>query len=522
MIRGAQPGEAAHRPVEDATPSMSAISRRDFGEGEARALLLRAGFGGTPGEIRALAAMDPRDAVDHVMGEEGDPPPAAAVSARERFGSIIREPTRAERMAYRIALRNGDDETIQRFQLERQRQRRMDRRQLREFQRWWLSRMVGAPAPLPEKITLLWHGHFASSHRKVRNTHHMALQQDLFRREALGSFAALLRGIVRDPATLAYLDNHRSTQRAPNENLARELMELFSLGAGRYRERDIKEGARALTGHTFEGDEFVFREQWHDGGVKEILGRRGRFDGDDFVEIILAQRRCAEFLAATLYGWFVAPLPDDVGEAPVNQRSVILSLTRTALANRYDLRATVRRLLLSEHFYDPAFRGTKIKSPAELTVGLLRSLGAPAARPGVLVGSMDRMGQTPLLPPNVAGWPQGRGWINTTTMLARQNLPALALTGAGRRGDIDRLGRGGMFDPSGLVAELGLGDGSTASETAWALARHMLGVWAEAERNPLIGARVGAAIDAARGAEGSERALRMILTLAATPEYQLC
>lgn len=519
MIRSAQPGEAARRPVRDATPSMSAISRRDFGEAEARHLLLRAGFGGTPKEIRALAAMDPRDAVERVMGE---PDAASAVSASERFGSIIREPTREQRMAYRRALREGDDETIQRFQLERQRQRRMDRRQLGEFQRWWVSRMVDAPAPLPEKMTLLWHGHFASSQRKVRNTHHMALQQDLFRREALGSFAALLRGIVRDPATLAYLDNHRSTKRAPNENLARELMELFSLGAGRYRERDIKEGARALTGYTFEGDAFVFREAWHDRGIKTILGRDGNFDGDDFVEIILAQRRCAEFQAATLYGWFVAPLPEDVGDAPVNQRSVILSLTRTVVANRYDLRATVRRLLLSEHFYDEAFRGTKIKSPAELTAGLLRSLGAPAARPGALVGSMDRMGQTPLLPPNVAGWPVGRGWINTTTMLARQNLPALALTRAGRRRDIDRLGRGGSFDPTGLVAELGLGEGSTASETAWALARHMLGAWAESDRNPLIGARVGAAIEAARGAEGRERALRMILTLAAAPEYQLC
>jgi len=502
----------------DATLSTSAISPVDFGEGEARHLLWRAGFGGTPEQVRVLAAMGPEAAVDLLLGEPGA---TKEVSAADRFdGSIIRAPTRAERLAYRQALQAGDEDTVARFRRERQRQQRADREQLRGLQRWWLGRMIESPSPLAEKLTLLWHGHFATSHRKIENSYHLALQQDLFRREAVGNFGRLLFGIIRDPAMLAYLDNQRSNARSPNENLARELMELFSLGRGRYSERDIKDGARALTGYSFEGNGFVFRPGAHDDGPKRILGREGRLDGDGFVEAILAQRRCAEFIAATLYSFFVAPLPEDLRQAPRNQRSVVLTLTRTLLRDRYDLRPTLRRLLLSEHFYDPALRGGKIKSPAELTAGLCRELGAPARDVGAMVEAMGLMGQRLFLPPNVAGWPGGRAWINTTTLLTRQNLPAFMLTG--RRPGENAAPPAQWFDASALLADLGLDADAPARDMAGALAGHLYGVWGDPARNPLIDQRIDAAAAGASGAPAEERAVRVIIALTAAPEFQLC
>ncbi|MFG0274309.1 MAG: DUF1800 family protein [Phycisphaerales bacterium] len=509
---------ADQRRIEDATVSMSAISPVDFGEAEARHLLWRAGFGGTPSQIRALAAMGPDDAVDLLLGHERALP---AVRADERFdGSIVRRLTDRERNEVRRAQQAGDEDTLARFRLERQRQQRADREQLRELQAWWLGRMIEDAQPLHEKMTLFWHGHFATSYRKIENSYHLAMQNDLFRREATGNFGRLLFGIIRDPAMLAYLDNQRSSARAPNENLAREIMELFSLGRGHYSERDIREGARALTGYSFEGNEFVFLPNAHDDGRKTILGRSGDLDGDGFVEAILAQRRCAEFVVARLYAFFVSGLPDDLRTAPRNQRSVILSLTRTMLAERYEVRPVLRRLFLSEHFYDPALRGGQIKSPAAWTVGLCRELAAPARDTGGLVEAMGLMGQRLLLPPNVAGWPGGRAWINASTLLTRQNLPVFLLTGR-RPGD----GAGDvpdLYDAAPLLDDLGVARDASAREMATALAGHLYGVWADGARNSLIGERIDAAVEAAAGARGNERAVRIILALSAAPEHQLC
>lgn len=506
------------RRIEDATVSMSAISPVDFGEPEARHLLWRAGFGGTPAQVRALASMGPEAAVDLLLGPEGDLPDA---SAGDRFdGDIVREPSEQERIAIRRAQQAGDEDALARFRLERQRQQRADREQLRELQAWWLGRMIEDARPLREKMTLFWHGHFATSYRKIENSYHLALQNDLFRREATGNFGRLLFGVIRDPAMLAYLDNQRSSARAPNENLAREIMELFSLGRGHYSERDIKEGARALTGYSYEGNAFVFRAGAHDDGRKTILGRSGDLDGDGFVEAILAQRRCAEFIVARLYAFFVAGLPDDLRTAPPNQRSVILSLTRSMLAGRYAVRPVLRRLFLSEHFYDGALRGAKIKSPAEWTAGLCRELAAPARDVGGLVEAMGLMGQRLLLPPNVAGWPGGRAWINASTLLTRQNLPVFLLTGR-RPGDGDAPVRD-LYDAAPLLDALGVAPDAPARTMAAALAAHLYGVWADESRNPLIGGRIDAAAEAAAGATGDERAVRIILALAAAPEHQLC
>src|SRR5690606_20773973 len=213
------------------------------------------------------------------------------------------------RRAIAEARRNRDEDALARIQARRQETERTDRRQFREMQRWWLKRMIESPRPLEEKMTLFWHGHFATSYRTIENSYHMYLQNQLLRANALGNYGELLYLIIRDPAMLAYLDNNNSRAGRPNENLARELMELFSLGVGAYSEQDIKEGARALTGYTFRDDEFYFDAGNHDDNPKTTVGRRGRLDGGGFVTAILGQRACSRFMCRKLYRYFVADIP---------------------------------------------------------------------------------------------------------------------------------------------------------------------------------------------------------------------
>ncbi|MEO1512234.1 MAG: DUF1800 family protein, partial [Planctomycetota bacterium] len=224
------------------------IRDEDFGYDQARHLLLRAGFGGTPQQIRTLAGWGVERAVDHLLEVERIPYEATPDQSFDR--DIVRPFSDAERRAYRQAQRRGDEDTLARLRLTRQQMQRQDRRQIGAVQRWWLERMIETPRPLEEKMTLFWHGHFATSYRKVEDSFHMFQQNELFRAHALGNFGDLLFRIIRDPAMIRYLDNQASSAQSPNENLARELMELFSLGEGNYSERDIKEGARALTGYT--------------------------------------------------------------------------------------------------------------------------------------------------------------------------------------------------------------------------------------------------------------------------------
>lgn len=403
--------------------SLDPIARSRFGVTEARRLLGRAAFGGTPDEIGGLVEMGPVAAVDHVLGFPVDPDDADAPA---RPG-VIREPTDAERRAARRARSARDEEALAQIRTQRQAMQRADRRQLAELQAWWLTRMISTAHPAREKLVLFWHGHFATSYRGQQNAYHLLLQNRLFRRLALGPFDRLLRSVIRDPALLAYLNNNVSHRRKPNENLARELLELFTLGEGNYTERDIKDGARALTGYTFRGDEFVFREDWHDGDTKAILGVRGSLDGDGFVSAILRQRQCARHIAQRLYRFYVADIAESFDEAPPWARPVIDGMADRIRRARYDLRPALRDLFLSEHFYEPRLEGSRIKSPAELIVGAARSLGVRPERPAALVRLMARMGQHLFLPPSVAGWDGGRAWINTATLVLRQNAAAFLM-----------------------------------------------------------------------------------------------
>lgn len=279
---------------------------------------------------------------------------------------------------------------------------------------WWLHRMRHTPAPLTEKTLLFWHGHFATSAAKVREPELMFQQHQLLRKHALGSFPAMVRGIARDPAMLLYLDSATNRKNHPNENFAREVMELFCLGLGNYTEKDIQELARCFTGWEIQYREFKFHSFQHDYGSKTVLGKSGNFDGDDGLSIILDQPATAEFICEKLIRYFVTESEDLPSE-------FISALAKQFRDEMLNIAPVVRTILTSRLFYSDAAIGSKIRSPVELGIGLLSALDA-TANMRQLANQLRELGQMPFYPPNVKGWPGSRTWIDTSTLLGRANL----------------------------------------------------------------------------------------------------
>jgi uncharacterized protein (DUF1800 family) len=271
------------------------------------------------------------------------------------------------------------------------------------------------PSPLTEKMTLFWHNHFVSSQQKVRSPQLMYRQNVLLRRHAVGNFGALLHAISRDPAMVIYLDSASNRKGQPNENFAREVMELFTVGEGHYTERDVKEAARAFTGWGIDPDtgQFVFRRRAHDDGVKTVLGRTGDLDGDAVLDILLSKPQTAELIVSKLWREFVSPEPD-----PGEVRRIAGILRESG----YEIRPALRALLTTDAFYAPGNRAALIKSPVELVVGTLRQFSFTTGEPLPFVLGVAVLGQNLFSPPNVKGWPGGEMWINSTTLLARKAL----------------------------------------------------------------------------------------------------
>lgn len=483
------------------------ISRNRFGYGQARHLLLRAGFGGTHEQIRALEQIGPEGAVDHLVDYESQP--IDDLPAFDADADLIKPPTPDERRMRRTARREKDEAALRKIQKMRQQSRRTDRQQFQQMQQWWLKRMIDTPRPLEEKLTLFWHGHFATTYRDCRDSYLMYQQNRMFRKLAGDSFAKLTRGIIHDPAMLVFLNNDRNVKRKPNENLARELMELFTIGEGQYGEQDIHEGARALTGYSRNDNDFLFRRRVHDTATKRLFGQTGSFDGDDFVNILLTRRACSEFICYKLYRFFVSDLP---GGITPQAKQFIVALAEHMRRKKYALKPVLKKLLLSQHFYDGANVAGRIRSPVELTVSTIRTLNTPRRQMNVLLHAMRLMGQELFNPPNVAGWPGGRTWINTATLYVRQNVPMYLLTGrhpmhGGGRARAD-------FDAAALMKGM---DGDTAE----AAVDHLLNLLVAAEVQPQ---RRQQLIDFVqkRGEVRKESLTDLLCLIAAMPEYQLC
>jgi hypothetical protein len=367
-------------------------------------LLNRAGFGGRPEDIaRALDWGLPRT-VDYLVDYEAVPDPFEPPDLPEGNEGAIRAMkgiSADQRRAMQDEFRRENTQAVGRLR------------------GWWISRMLHTKRPLQEKMTLFWHGHFTSSIEDVRLARHMYTQNQLLRQNCLGNFKQLVLDISRDPAMLRYLDNNTNRKGRPNENYARELLELFTMGIDNYTEEDIKEAARAFTGWTFRGDEFVFNRAQHDDGEKTFLGETGRFDGTDIIDIIFRQPVTARWICRRLVEFFAYENPEP---------ELIEAMAELLRRNNYEIRPLMRALLQSEAFYSARAYRTQIKSPAHLIVGSVRYLEVRTSETS-LAAAMRLLGQELFNPPTVKGWDGGETWINTTTLFLRYNLSRFLVMG---------------------------------------------------------------------------------------------
>ncbi len=361
----------------------------------ARHLLNRTGFDAHPARIEATALQSRRDAVESILAGTLT---AARTPAPAWIGEFI-SPQRVRNLS------DADRKQFQRQQVER----------AFELKNWWVTEMLTTASPFTERMTLFWHNHFTSSLQKVRSGTLVYRQNVLLRRHALGNFAQLLKAVSKDPAMLVYLDSATNRRGQPNENFAREVMELFTLGEGSYTEQDIREAARAFTGWSIDpgSGDFLMRPMAHDPGVKTVLGKSGEFNGDDVLGILLARPETAEFVVAKLWKEFVSPQPDP-GEV-----KRIAALFR---GSGYDIKTALRALFASDAFFAAQNHGALIKSPVDLVIGTMRQFNVGYSDPLPLTFLLRTLGQDLFSPPNVKGWPGGDAWINSTTLLARRQF----------------------------------------------------------------------------------------------------
>ncbi len=465
-------------------------------------LLNRAGFGGRPDEVDRVLRLSPEAAVEELLDYDRIPeefPPPDFSTVRALFAEVARL----------RAARAPEAERRQAFQAAQ----RANLQKLQELRVWWLQRMIQTRRPLQEKMVLFWHGYLTSGYPDARIAEFLYVQNELFRRMALGNFKALILAICRDPAMLQYLDNDSNRKGKPNENFARELLELFTMGIGHYTEEDVKEAARAFTGWTHRGflPEFVFNPAWHDDGPKTFLGRTGAFDGGDIVDIVFEHPAAARRLPTRLFEYFAYLQPE---------ASLVDEMATLFRRSGFEVRPLVQAILTSQAFYAPRAMRAQVKSPAQLVVGTARLLEVDPSRAPQLLRAMDLMGQTLFAPPNVGGWPQGERWITTATILQRYNFSALVLTGgapgvARRQRDLPPV-------PPGAVR---LVDGArTAGEVVDRLVTALVGALDAGRRAALVRALGASAPQEpfdARSPEGAVRLRSALHLLMSSADYQL-
>lgn len=346
----------------------------------------RAGLGGNLTAIQKSVALGPNQAVEHLL--DGDTTAADGTTAADY-----------ETFFDRVEARLGPDGP------------------LRRIQGLWLQRMVNTPRPALEWLTVFWHNHFATSDLKVKNTGQMVRQIATLRHHAMGPFRELLDDVAKDPAMLIWLDAAANRRSRPNENFAREVMELFTLGRGNYTEKDIQEAARAYTGWFVVRDQFSYLAQQHDTGEKQVLGKTGPFGGEEIHGILVEQPACGKFIVRKLMRHYVS-------ETDTFDDALIEPLAETFQTSGGSIKTVLHKILSSKLFHDPDCRRRRVKSPVEFMVGTCRMLDIadPMPPPELLAAAGVAMGQGLYTPPSVAGWEGGAAWIDTTRLVARTNF----------------------------------------------------------------------------------------------------
>ena len=412
---------------------------------KARHLLVRAGFGGTPQEVAKLHKMGLYKAVDFLVEYYRQPQPAPTFDPTPIPAS--------DPLEGKMKMRGFGNRAVGFDRAD------VNANQLVQMRRWWLQRLVESPRPLQEKLALFWHGHFAAQNSVVANSYTMFRQLQFFREHAAGNFGALLYGLVHDPAMIRYLDNNKNAKGKPNENLAREILELFSMGVDQgYTEHDIIEAARALTGYNYDHATGTYRfiNSAHDPTNKTIFGKTGPWTGDDLVRLILERPETSRFIARKLFEYLAYSDPE---------KAVVDSLAAVLVERQYALDPMLKNLFLSEEFYSPRAVGNVIKDPVALMIGLMRDLGAkpkiakwsietprskndgsglaitkPVTTYEALDLALQQMGMQLLEPPDVKGWRYGRSWISSQRLFIRYNAVASVIDAVADEGvDVVRL-----------------------------------------------------------------------------------
>jgi uncharacterized protein (DUF1800 family) len=374
-------------------------------------LMNRAGFGGSPADIENLRAMGLAKAVswfvDYAKIHDDTPAPDWAFPDPDLI--VKREEIQ----------KAADPETRRMLQ---QQQSQEERTQMADLRYWWLRRMALGPRPFQEKMTLFWHGHFATSFDKVRMPYFLWLQNETFRQNATGNFNQLLIAVAEDPAMLLYLDGARSNKNKPNENFAREVMELFTLGEGHYTEQDIQQAAKAYTGWGLAKDRlhYEYHRGNHDDGPKTIFGQTGRYSGEDVLNIICERPDCAQFIAKSVWRFFVQDQPP---------QPIIDALAKEFHGHGMDIHHLMTVIFRSKEFYAPEVIRAQIKSPVQWLITCTRQLESPIPTQPMSLVMLGKLGQELFNPPNVKGWDGGIAWITTNSLLDRYNFAAALVEG---------------------------------------------------------------------------------------------
>jgi len=371
----------------------------------------RAGFGGSPADIENLRQMGLAKAVSWFVDYEKSPDNTPSPDWAQPDPELI-----ARRQAINQA---ADPETRRMLQ---QQQNQDATSQMADLRYWWIRRMALGPRPFQEKMTLFWHGHFATSFEKVRMPYFLWLQNETLRQNATGNFNQLLIAASEDPAMLNYLDGERSNKNKPNENFAREVMELFTLGEGHYTEQDIQQAAKAYTGWGLAKDRlhYEYHPNNHDPGPKTIFGQTGNFTGEDVLNMICAKPECAQFIAKKLWRFFAQDQPP---------QPIVNALAKEFSSHEMDLKHLMSVIFRSKEFYAPDVIRSQIKSPVQWLVASTHQLQAPLPTQPMSLVMLRQLGQELFNPPNVKGWDGGVAWITTNNLLDRYNFAAALVEG---------------------------------------------------------------------------------------------
>ncbi|NCU05075.1 MAG: DUF1800 domain-containing protein [Chitinophagaceae bacterium] len=435
----------------------------------------------------------------------------------------LEKASRKEPMPLKVAanfvdgLMNGVD-GVRRTEMTREQQQAMQkksREEIRNLNLEWLDEMVNSEQQLREKIALFWHGHFA-----CRNLNALYQQELLhvIRKNALGNFGTLLKEVSQSAAMLAFLNNQQNRKQKPNENFAREVMELFTMGRGNYTEKDIKEAARAFTGWQFKlNGEFIFRPAVHDDGVKTVLGRTGKFDGNDILNMLLEQKQTATYITTKLYRFLV--------NEQVNEEN-IKWLAERFYKSGYEIKTLLKDIFTGDWFYDEKNIGAHVKSPVELLVGIRRAMPMEIANEDAQLYLQKILGQVLFYPPNVAGWPGGFNWIDSSSLMFRMRIPQLMATKEAfnikaKSDDDQEMGRGNKMP--GRVLQTTIRWETAMKQLEKIPREHLLQNIASVMWQTDAGRMNKPMIEKFVDASSRERYIQTtMIQLMCTPEYQMC